>query len=718
MSLEHHKKLTLRISGMSCVACASLIETELNKTKGVLAASINFTAERGSVKFDREQIGAASLIERIERLGYRANIAQGQHEGESSSPSASYTRFATARLVSALVLSTVVMILGTLNQWPWSQMLLTIIVITLVGIPFYQRAIKGLRHRTATMDTLVSLGTTAAFGYSVWALFTVKSHLYFDSAAFIISLISLGKFLEGRARRNTAAAVEMLLAHTPSSVKVIKNHTEQSVPLTDVRVGDTVIVRAGERIAVDGIVTHGNASVDESLITGESIYVEKKTGDEVVGGTFNQDGLLHIEAKRIGAESKLAHIARLVEEAQTSKPKVQHLADRVTAIFVPIVIIIATATLVIWGVVVGDWTRGLLAAASTLVIACPCAIGIATPAAIMVAIGKGANMGILIRNAQTLENAGPVDCVVLDKTGTLTKSELHVTNVSPEINGLWGMDNNTAELLRFAAGAESVSTHPIATAIVNHARYAGVEVPTPQDAQAISGWGVQAIIDGYKVAVANPQQLGCPRSNLSNRHFQPHATQIGVTVDNNFAGTITVAEELKTEAQAVISEIKHSGQRVVMLTGDSISMAKQVASKLGCEDFKAQILPSGKAKVIANLQAEGARVAMVGDGVNDAPALAQADVGIAMGTGADIAMESADITLLSNDLTSIPKIFLLSHETLKTIKQNLFWAFFYNIVMIPLASSGLLNPKFAATAMVLSSLSVLTNALILHRKRL
>ncbi len=632
---------------------------------------------------------------------------------------------------------------GLVGHWahaPWVNWLMFALATPVqlyVGWDYYRGGWKSLRNGSANMDVLVALGSSVAYVYSVVvaAALTFGSaaagdHVYFETAALIITLIKLGKLLEVKAKGETSAAIRELMGLRAKTARVVRGGAEVDVPVEEVVPGDVVLVRPGERLPVDGVVVDGRSAVDESMLTGESMPVEKGPGDEVVGATLNREGALRFRATRVGSETALAQIIRLVQQAQGSKAPIQRLADQVAAVFVPVVIVLAVGTFLVWWLAVGaGFTPALIRMVAVLVIACPCALGLATPTAVMVGTGRGAKLGVLFRSSAALERAQALDVVVLDKTGTVTRGEPSVLEVVARTRG------DEARLLALAASAERRSEHPVAGAVVREAERRGAVLHEPANFRAIPGRGVEATVEGHVVVVGSRRLLEERGVELAwldaeaRRMEEEARTPLWVAVDGSAVGLLAVADSVKEGSAAAVAELRGRGLRVVMLTGDNLRTAQAVAREVGIEEVRAEVLPDQKADVVRELQAAGALVAMVGDGINDAPALAQADVGIAIGTGADVAMEAADVTLIRGDLRSVPQALALSAATMRTIRQNLFWAFFYNAVLIPVAAGALyplaglpamlrqLHPILAALAMAFSSVSVVGNSLRLGRAR-
>ncbi len=743
----------IAIQGMTCANCAGAIERALtHNVRGVVRANVNFATETATVDVLPGTATSRDLISAIEDAGYRAVQSGLQTEDAEQQSRRAEVREQSIKLGVGLALALPLFALsmlrdfGLLGPWAhaawvnWLMLALAAPVQFYVGWDYYVGAWKSLRNKSANMDVLVALGSSAAFFYSVpvtvalaFGSQTLGSHVYFETAAVIVVLIKLGKVLEARAKGRAGAAIRKLMGLRPKTAHVIRDGSEREVPIDQLLVGDLFVVRPGERVPVDGTVREGWSTVDESMLTGESLPVDKQVGNEVVGGTINHQGLLKAEATKVGAETALSQIIRLVQQAQGSKAPIQRLADRVSNVFVPFVLVVALVTLIVWWFVLdAGFTTAMVRMVAVLVIACPCALGLATPTAIMVGTGKGAELGILFKNGEALETAESVKVVVLDKTGTVTEGRPTVTEICTSGDAS-AEETRERALLALAASVESGSEHPLGRAIVLAAQNKGVTITEPESFEAIAGLGVLAEVAGRQVVLGN-RKLMEDRSIAMNgmgaeaqRLEAAAKTTMWVAVDGQTTGVIGLADTVKEGSQQAIAELHRLGMQVVMITGDNQVTAETVAKTVGVDRVFAEVAPADKAKEVGRLQAESAGlVAMVGDGINDAPALAAADVGIAIGTGTDIAMESADVTLIRGDLRCVPRAILLSRATMRTIRQNLFWAFFYNVVLIPMAAGVLvpfsflptmlreLHPVLAALAMAFSSVSVVLNSLRLR----
>ncbi|GCB01704.1 cation-translocating P-type ATPase [Mycolicibacterium sp. NCC-Tsukiji] len=693
--------VTLSVGGMTCSSCAARIEKRLNRIDGV-HASVNFATEQAAITYP-DSVTTDELVAAVEATGYTASIDKADGTTETAY---------LPRLLVSLALTIPVIALSMIPalqfpHWPLWALTLATPVVFWGAWPLHHAAWTNLRHGAATMDTLVSLGVLTSYLWSAWMLSTGSEHLYLEVAATVTTLILAGKFFETRAKRQSGAALRALLDLGAKDVAVLRDGREIRVPIEELAVGDTFVVRPGEKIATDGVVMAGTSAVDASMLTGESVPVEVGPGDQLAGATVNAGGRLEVKATRVGADTQLAQMARLVADAQSGKADVQRLADRVSAVFVPVVIGLALLTLVGWLVAGGTVSAALTAAVSVLIIACPCALGLATPTALLVGTGRGAQLGILIKGPQVLESTRKVDTVVLDKTGTVTTGKMTVAAVHAE------SDN----VLRLAGALEHASEHPIAQAIATRAAADG-PLPAVTDFVNHDGRGVTGVVDGHEVAVGRRSWLtaeAAPELQTAARHAEAQGrTPVWVAVDGAIAGVIVVSDTVKDTAAEAIAELKKLGLTPILLSGDNARAAGAVAAEVGIETVIAEVLPADKVDEVKRLQDQGRVVAMVGDGVNDAAALAQADLGLAMGTGTDVAIEASDLTLVSGDLRAAGDAIRLSRATLKTIKGNLFWAFAYNVAAIPLAAAGMLNPMIASAAMAFSSLFVVSNSLRLR----
>lgn len=696
----------LQLSGMSCASCAARIERGLNEMDGV-QATVNFAVERAHVEHG-PQVSQHDLIHAVESSGYHASVIDHSGHGDNHMDHDVPTEQLRPRLIGSAVLAVPVVALSMVMPWQfagwlWLVLALTTPIVFWGGYPFHKAALNSARHGASTMDTLVSLGTLAAYLWSLYEVVTGAAthghgHVYFEVAAAVTVFLLAGRYAEAKAKRAAGAALRALLSLGAKDATVLRDDTEVRIPVGELRVDDVVVVRPGERVATDGVVVDGASALDTSAMTGESVPADVRPGDEVLGGAVNTYGRILVRAKRVGADTQLARMARMVADAQSGKASIQRLADRVSAVFVPVVLVIAAVTLATWLLVGGSATAAFTAAVAVLIIACPCALGLATPTAILVGTGRGAQLGVLIKEPRVLETVTGIDAVVLDKTGTVTTGTMTVAAVETED----GADADA--VLAQAAAVESASEHPVAAAIVAAARERGVRVPTVTDFANDPGTGVSGVVSGVRVRVGRA-------SDDDGR------TSVEVVADGTRRGVIRLVDAVKPTSTGAIAELKSMGITPILLTGDNPAVAARVAAEVGiaAENVIAGVLPAEKADAIARLQAQGHKVAMVGDGVNDSVALATADVGMAMGTGTDAAIEAGDITLVRGDLRTVPTALRLSSRTLRIIKQNLFWAFGYNVAAIPLAAVGLLNPMIAGAAMAFSSVLVVTNSLRLKR---
>jgi len=737
------------VTGMTCANCALTIERTLKKkVPGVLQASVNFAAERVLAEYIPSITHVDEMIAAIEKAGYGAIRPDDSLEGEDAELAArkAEIRNQTRKFLVGLLFTAPLFILsmgrdfGLFGLWShatwvnWLFWALATPVQFYTGWDYYVGGLKSLRNKSANMDVLVALGSSVAYFYSLAVLLqpSLGKHVYFETSAVIITLIKLGKMLESRTKGRTGGAIRKLMGLRPKTATILDKGKEKEISLSQVKVGDVIIVRPGESIPVDGAVRDGASAVDESMLTGEPIPVDKGPGDKITGGTINGEGRLKFEASAVGKDTALARIIRLVQEAQGSKAPIQALADRVAAVFVPGVIGIAFLTFILWWAIGGEFVPAMIRMVAVLIIACPCALGLATPTAIMAGTGKGAEKGILFKNSEALEMATKLDTVVLDKTGTMTLGKPSVVNVVAYDSVV----KDEKELLRLAASVEKGSEHPIGRAIVKEAERKAMDLFEPQAFKASKGLGVQANINGQEVLVGKPNWFGDMHLNLEDKKDQIRALQdegktvMMAVVEGKLAGLIAVADTLKPESAEAIGALHRQNLKVVMLTGDNMQTARAIASEVNIDEVTAEVRPEEKSAKIKDLQDKGDKVGMVGDGINDAPALAQADVGLAIGTGTDVAIETGDVILASGNLTGVSKAIDLSRATMRTIKQNLFWAFFYNVVLIPVAAGVLypfeflphflrqLHPILAALAMAMSSITVVSNSLRLYRVKI
>ena len=725
------KKETIKIQGMSCAACAARIEKRLKKLEGINTAFVNLAAEKATIEYDSSKVKASDIVNAIESLGYKAEEEKVcDHDRNRDQRSVELRRLRTEFIISAVLSSPLIlaMLLTIIHidiaflHNEYFQLAIATPVQFIIGFRFYRNAYHALKSKSANMDVLIAMGTTAAYFFSIYNAFFVPAkegmmmkELYFEAAAVIITLVLLGKYLEAVAKGKTSEAIKKLMGLQAKTARVIKDGIEKDIPIEHVEVGDIIIVRPGEKVPVDGRIVEGSSSIDESMLTGESMPVEKKAGDNVIGATINKYGTFKFEAAKVGKETVLSQIIKLVEDAQGSKAPIQKIADRVSGIFVPIVVGIAVFSFLVWFLVLGNFSQGIISAVSVLVIACPCALGLATPTAIMVGTGKGAENGILIKGGEHLEMAYRINAVVFDKTGTITKGKPEVTDIVPLAQ------LNSDEILKLAAAAEKKSEHPLGVAIYEKGKKEFGLIPDPEEFQAIPGRGVMAVADGKEIYIGTRKlmndkgiETGNIEAVIANLEDEGKTVML-MAADAKLQAIIAVADTLKEHSKQAIQQLRDMGIEVYMITGDNKRTAAAIAKQAGITNVLAEVLPENKAAEVEKLKKSGFIVAMVGDGINDAPALATADIGMAVGTGTDIAIEAADITLMRGDLRTIPLAIKLSKKTMKKIKQNLFWAFIYNVIGIPFAAMGLLNPVIAGGAMAFSSVSVVANSLSLKR---
>jgi len=764
MSDREMERATLHITGMTCAACANRIERGLGRMPGVARASVNLAMETATVEYAPDRVSLGDLVGKVSELGYRAHLPRDAAEREEAKNREAVRERRMLLIAAILSLPLLWSMAGhfSFTAWipvpelfrnPWFQFALATPVQFAVGGRFYAGAFRALRARSANMDVLVALGTSAAYFYSLyltlawqfgWPLAGIEApgslpgeahagvpggvhggpaphpDLYFETGAVLITLVMLGKLLEARARGRTAGAIRSLMGLQAKTAAVVRDGREERIPAERVRVGDIVIVRPGERVPVDGVVLEGGSAVDESMLTGESVPVEKRAGDRATGGTVNLNGVLRIRAERVGQDTVLAQIVRTVKEAQASKAPIQRIADRISGVFVPVVMALAAATFILWIAFLepGEVGGALEKAIAVLVIACPCALGLATPTSIMAGSGRAAEFGVLFKGGEQLERAHRIDTVVLDKTGTITKG-------TPELTDFVAYMDET-ELMRLAGAAERNSEHPLAEAFVSGFRRRGADIPEPETFEAIPGQGVRARVEGRNVLVGKRRLMEAHGVDLSeayalgaltvmDRLENEGKTAVLVAVDGRIAGVAAAADTIRETSRSAVERLKAMGLEIIMMTGDNGRTARAIAARAGIGRVHAELAPEDKAERIRALRAEGKTVAMVGDGINDAPALAVADIGIAMGSGTDVALETADVALMRGELTGVADAIRLSRKTMANIRQNLFWALVYNAIGIPVAASGWLAPWVAGAAMALSSVSVVLNALRLQR---
>ncbi|MBS4190510.1 copper-translocating P-type ATPase [Bacillus sp. FJAT-49705] len=731
------EKTELALTGMTCAACATRIEKGLNKTDGVLQATVNLALEKASIEYNPAIVSTKDMTQKVEKLGYGATVKTEDNEKETVDQRMKEIETQQGKFIFSAILSipllwamaghfsfTSFLYVPDAFMNPWVQMALATPVQFYIGKQFYVGAYKALRNKSANMDVLVALGTSAAYFYSVYlAIGTIGNHghpvgLYFETSAVLITLIILGKLFEAKAKGRSSEAIKKLMGLQAKTALVIREDQELEIPLEEVVAGDIILVKPGEKIPVDGEILEGQSALDESMITGESVPIDKTVGDTVIGATINKNGFIKIKATKVGKDTALAQIIKVVEDAQGSKAPIQRLADIISGVFVPIVVGIAVITFLIWyfAVAPGDFAEALEKLIAVLVIACPCALGLATPTSIMAGSGRAAEYGILFKGGEHLEMTHRIKSVILDKTGTITNGDPVLTDVITEMD--------KTEFLTFVGSAEKQSEHPLAQAIVNGIKEKQIDLKDVKDFEAIPGYGIKAIVDDTEILIGTRRlmkkfsiEIDHALEKMSALEKQGKTAML-TAINGEYAGIVAVADTIKETSAKAISRLKDMGLEVIMITGDNEQTAKAIAAQAGIDHVIAEVLPEGKAEEVKKLQQQGKKVAMVGDGINDAPALAIADIGMAIGTGTDVAMEVADITLIRGDLNSIADAIFMSKKTIRNIRQNLFWALAYNTLGIPIAAFGFLAPWLAGAAMAFSSVSVVLNALRLQRVKL
>ena len=720
------QNINLDIKGMNCASCVNRIEKSLKKDPGIISASVNLATEKANIEYDTAKLDINKILNLISSAGYEAKVSlpREKENKENKLKKEKITIIISTLLTIPLALPMIFSSFGKNYMLsPWIQLLLATPIQFIIGFRFYESAWRAIKAKSGNMDLLVAIGTSAAYGLSLYLLLKNSEHLehhaihlYFEGSAVIITLVLLGKYLEVRAKQQTSSAIKSLQALQPEVARVIKNEIEKDVPIENLKLNDIVVVRPGERIPVDGTLVKGITQVNESLITGESLPVQKKELDSVIGGSINGDGLILVKVVALGAETMLSRIIRLVEDAQAVKAPIQRLVDKVSAYFVPTVIVISLMTVIVTTIMMGNWETAIINGVAVLVIACPCALGLATPTSIMVGTGVAAKAGILIKDAEALEIAHSVTTIAFDKTGTLTEGK-------PSVSKLISFERNEREILTILATIQNGSEHPLAKAVIEEAKKAGIPLRHATSTKTIPGQGIEADIDGRKYLLGSKkliQELNLTNPSLQNLSQEREALGETVsflidTLENKVLGLVSFSDIIKESARKTIKKLKAMGIKTIILTGDNQGSANMVARELEIDVVRAEILPQHKSDIIQEFKEQGEIVGMVGDGINDAPALAMAHVGMAMSTGTDVAMHSSGITLMRGDPLLIPDAISISKKTYSKIKQNLFWAFIYNVIGIPLAALGYLNPVVAGAAMAMSSVSVVTNSLLLKR---